>query len=223
MTPKITKEIEKSKNNLELNSEQKLNVEIKVEVNLGTIQFKERLDNLIQNTTINMNTLKYSIQEMKRLQKDHDFLLKEATKKTKKKKLPRDFTKPRRATGFAQPVLVSDELYTFLIKTKATTKDPKFIPTCQQEDTNWPRIHIIKGMPVSRTDVTSHISKYIKEHNLQNPDERREIVPDLILRKILSDSTEVSKLDLTKKVYTYLQLQRYIMHHFPSKKVKAQL
>jgi len=186
-----------------------------------TISFRHRLDSLIQATTLHMNGLKSHVQEMKRLQKEHDLLLKEASKKTKKKKGPRDFTKPRRATGFAEPVIVSDELYSFLVKTKATMKDPSFVPTSQEEDSNWPRIPVVKGTPVARTDVTSHISKYIREHNLQNPEARREIVPNATLRKIFSEPTETSKLDPSELVFTYLQLQRYVNHHFPQKVAKV--
>lgn len=185
------------------------------------VSFRHRLESLIQATTLNMNTLKTHIQVMKRLQKEHDALIKEASKKTKKKKGPRDFTKPRRATGFAEPVIVSDELYNFLVNTKATMKDPSFVPTSQEEDSNWPRIPVVKGTPVARTDVTSHISKYIREHNLQNPEERREIVPDTTLRKVFSEPTETSKRDSSKLVYTYLQLQRYVNHHFAKKVAKV--
>jgi len=168
-----------------------------------------------------MSSLKSHIQEMKKLQKEHDALIKEASKKSKKKKAQRDFTKPRRETGFAQPFVVSDELYSFLVKTKATMKDPAFKPTNQEEHDAWPRILVVKGNPVALTDATSHISKYIKEHNLQNPAARREIVPDAVLGKVFSEPVETSKIDQTKKVYTFLQLQRYIGHHFPKKEVKV--
>ena len=165
-----------------------------------------------------MLILKSQIQELRRLQRDHEILIKEASKKNKKKKIVKDFTKPRRSTGFAEPVIVSDELYTFLTKTKATMKDPKFVPSSQEEHNNWPRIPVKSGVPVARTDVTSHISKYIKDNNLQNPQERREIIPDAALRKIFSDPVEDSKTDASKKVYTYLKLQKYVNHHFPVRK-----
>ena len=168
-----------------------------------------------------MLVLKSQVQELRRLQREHDQLVKDAAKKNKKKKLPRDFTKPRRSTGFAEPVIVSDELYSFLVKTKATMKDPKFTPSNQEEHDNWPRVAVKSGVPVARTDVTSHISKYIKEHNLQNPQERREIVPDATLRKIFSEPVEESKSDATKKVYTYLKLQKYVNHHFPARKTET--
>lgn len=183
--------------------------------------FRQRLETLIQAQQSHMLVLKAQVQELRKLQREHDQLVKDASRKNKKKKLQRDFTKPRRATGFAEPVLVSDELYSFLVKTKATMKDPSFTPTSQEEQTNWPRVAVKAGVPVARTDVTSHISKYIKEHNLQNPSERREIVPDAALKKIFSEPVEASKSDASKKVYTYLKLQKYVNHHFPSRKTET--
>ena len=186
-----------------------------------TPSFRQRLENLIQANQSHMLVMKSQVVELKKLQREHEQLLKDASRKTKSKKLVRDFTKPRRSTGFAEPVVVSDELYTFLVKTKATMKDPSFTPSSQEEYDNWPRIPVKTGVPVARTDVTSHLSKYIKEHNLQNPNERREIVPDAALKKLFSDAVETSKSDSSKKVYTYLKLQTYVNHHFPARKVET--
>jgi chromatin remodeling complex protein RSC6 len=59
---------------------------------------------------------------------------------------------------------------------------------------------------LSRTDATRKIAAYIKEHNLQNPDNRREI---------LSDATLISLFSLTKEdKLNYFNLQRYIKPHF---------
>jgi len=183
--------------------------------------FRQRLEVLIQAQQSHMLVLKAQVQELRKLQREHDQLVKDASRKNKKKKLPRDFTKPRRSTGFAEPVIVSDELYAFLVKTKATMKESTFIPKNQEELDNWPRVAVKTGVPVARTDVTSHISRYIKEHNLQNPSERREIVPDASLQKIFSEPVEPSKSDATKMVYTYLKLQKYVNHHFPSRKTEV--
>lgn len=183
--------------------------------------FRQRLEALVQSSQSYMGVLKSQVQELRRLQREHDQLVKDASRKNKKKKLQRDYSKPRRATGFAEPVLVSDELYSFLVKTKATMKDPSFTPSSQEEHENWPRVAVKAGVPVARTDVTSHISRYIKEHNLQNPNERREIVPDASLNKIFSEPVEDSKSDPSKKVYTYLKLQKYVNHHFPSRRTET--
>lgn len=59
---------------------------------------------------------------------------------------------------------------------------------------------------ISRTDATRKIAAYIKEHNLQNPENRREI---------LSDATLVSLFSLTSEdKLNYFNLQRYIKPHF---------
>jgi chromatin remodeling complex protein RSC6 len=59
---------------------------------------------------------------------------------------------------------------------------------------------------LSRTDATRKIAAYIKEHDLQNPDNRREI---------LSDATLISLFALTSEdKLNYFNLQRYIKPHF---------
>lgn len=84
-------------------------------------------------------------------------------------------------SGFAKPCKISDELCDF--------------------------IGIAKGTELSRTDITRHINSYVKEHNLNNPENRREFFPDEKLKSILNikDGEKV----------TYFVLQRLIAHHFP--------
>jgi hypothetical protein len=183
------------------------------------VSFRSRLEALVHSRLSQIDLLKREVQELKKLQREHDLLLKEATRKQKKTKLPRDFSKPKKATGFAEPVVVSDDMYDFLVKTKAVMKDPNFVPKCQEDLDNWPRLSVKRGVPVARTDVTSHISKYIKDHNLQNPESKREIVPDAALKKLFSEPTELSDKNdpNSRKIHTYLQLQRYLNAHFQKK------
>ena len=176
------------------------------------VTFTQRLETLISSRNEMITTLKREITELRKLQRDHTAMMKEATKKVKKTKAPRDFTKPKRATGFAEPVLVSAELYSFLVKNKATMKDHTFVPTSEADEAAWPRLPVVAGVPVARTDVTSFISKYIKDHNLQNPEMKREIIPDAALKKVFANPNEP-----TPSTYSYLQLQKYISHHFPKK------
>lgn len=84
-------------------------------------------------------------------------------------------------SGFAKPCKISDELCDF--------------------------IGIAKGTELSRTDITRHINSYVKEHNLNNPENRREFFPDEKLKSILNIKNG-------EKV-TYFVLQRLIAHHFP--------
>jgi chromatin remodeling complex protein RSC6 len=60
----------------------------------------------------------------------------------------------------------------------------------------------------SRVEVTTFICKYIKEHNLQNPQDGRKIIPDEKLAKLLNfDLTQANEL-------TYYSIQSYMKHHF---------
>lgn len=65
---------------------------------------------------------------------------------------------------------------------------------------------------ISRTEATRAIAAYIKKHNLQNPENRREIRADATLTKLFALGAE-DKLN-------YFNLQRYIKPHF-IKEVKA--
>ena len=62
----------------------------------------------------------------------------------------------------------------------------------------------------SRVEVTKFICDYIKDHNLQNPEDRRQIVPDDKLSKLLNFDPKKSD-----KPLTYYTLQRVIQPHFP--------
>jgi chromatin remodeling complex protein RSC6 len=86
-------------------------------------------------------------------------------------------------SGFAKPNKISDELCDF--------------------------IGVPHGTEKSRTDITRYINTYVKEHNLNKPTNRRIILPDEKLKKILNvkEGDEV----------TFFILQRLISHHFPSK------
>ncbi len=57
---------------------------------------------------------------------------------------------------------------------------------------------------VSRVDVTKAICNYVKEHNLQNTDDRRQFTPDEKLSKLLG----------TTQALTYYNLQKHIQQHF---------
>ena len=59
----------------------------------------------------------------------------------------------------------------------------------------------------SRVDVTKFLCNYIKEHNLQNPEDRRVILPDSRLRKLLHIKTGDPPL-------TYYRIQSCIKPHF---------
>ena len=88
-------------------------------------------------------------------------------------------TAPRSTnSGFMKPVKVSKEMQKF-----TGIKDEQL---------------------VSRVDVTKAICLYVKEHNLQNNEDRRQFTPDEKLSKLLN----------TTQPLTYYNLQKHIQHHF---------
>jgi chromatin remodeling complex protein RSC6 len=160
-----------------------------------TDSMKQRFEALIKSKQNLMNDLKREIQELRKMQRDHEHAVKEASKRSKKKKSNSDST-PRKPSGFASPVIVSDDLYSFLAQ-----------------------FGVKKTDPIARTDVTRHITSYIKEKDLQNPEHRREIVPDAALKKLFGPAIEPKDPNDANSplVYTYLKLQRYLSPHFPKK------
>lgn len=91
-------------------------------------------------------------------------------------------------SGFAKPNKISNELCDF--------------------------IGVPYGTEKSRTDITRFINAYVKEHNLNKPDNRRFIIPDAKLKAILNvkDGEEIN----------YFILQKLISHHFPPSASKQQ-
>lgn len=68
----------------------------------------------------------------------------------------------------------------------------------------------------SRVDVTKFICAYIKDKNLQKPDDKRQIVVNPELSKLLKYDPAVAKEPLT-----YFRLQQYIQPHFIKDPVAA--
>lgn len=157
---------------------------------------RQRFERLIKSKQDLMSELKREVQELKKMQKDHEVALKDALKKSKKKKVQRDDATPRKPSGFASPVVVSDELYGFL-----------------------KQFGVSHGDPVARTDVTRYITSYIKQHDLQNAEFRREIMPDAALQLLFGEPIEHRDQsdESSPKVYSYLRLQKYLSRHFPKK------
>jgi chromatin remodeling complex protein RSC6 len=169
---------------------------VEATVEVETKSLKTRFEELVKLTQEHISGLKVVSTELRKLQRDHEAAVKEASKKSKRKQ-PKDGS-VRKASGFASPVIVSDEMYAFLAP-----------------------FGVEQGSPIARTDVTRHITAYIRDNNLQNPEYRREIVPNAALKKLLGPAEELKDAadPNSKKVYTYLRLQKYLSKHFPSKKV----
>ena len=146
-------------------------------------------DNLITNLVEKITTLATGLKEVQTIVK---LLAKEYEKQQKIiEKVQNKRQNARNSpSGFAKPNTISTELCDF--------------------------IGVDHGTQKSRTDITRFINAYVKEHNLNDPKNRRFIVPDAKLKKILNvkDGEEVN----------FFILQRLISHHFPpsaSKLLKA--
>ena len=113
--------------------------------------------------------------------------------KSLKKALTKHFTKAlksekstkRKPCGFAVPTQVSAELCAFMGKSE--------------------------GELVSRTEATKFLMKYISENQLQNPANKRIIVPDAKLYALLGEESKTVDI-------THFTIQRFINLHFPKKK-----
>lgn len=146
----------------------------------NTVEEKALGDTLINEITDKISSVQI---EMKSIQQTLKLLVKEYEKQKKviaKVQKKRDNAK-KSPSGFAKPCKISSELCKF--------------------------VGIPEGSERSRTDITRYINAYVKEKNLNNPENRREFFPDDKLRAILNVNE--------KEKVTYFILQRLIAHHFP--------
>ena len=109
--------------------------------------------------------------EFRALEKKAVRELKIAAKATNKRKRK---TGQRQPSGFVKPTLISDELATFLGKTK--------------------------GSQMARTEVTREINAYIREHQLQDKTNGRRIIADTKLSSLLKleESDELTYFNLQR-------------------------
>ena len=115
-----------------------------------------------------------------KLETDQQVLLKKiakmerANRKAEKEANP---DRPKRETAFTRPTILSEELCSFL--------------------------DLPNGTKLARTEVTTRISKYVREKELSNPDNKREILLDAPLKSLMGVD-----------VIQWLQMQKYLKPHF---------
>jgi len=139
-------------------------------------------ENLLQTQKLMLSTVKKVAKTYSKYRKDYEKNV--ARERRKAKKDPN--RKKREPSGFAVPTNISSDLCDFL--------------------------NVPHDTKMSRTDVTRKITKYIRDKNLQVPENRRSFIPDTQLGGILGPLKEVDK----EKGYTYFNLQRYITPHITS-------
>lgn len=141
-------------------------------------KFAPNFVNMLQELQQMKNQISFMIAGVRALQKNVEKEMKSSQKKQKK-----DGNKVKREpSGFAKPTVISKDLCSFLSKPE--------------------------GTEMARTEVTKYLTQYIKENNLQQPEDKRKIVPDDKLSKLLNctPNDEV----------TYFNLQKWMKPHFES-------
>ena len=146
-------------------------------------QFKDILERIAAFRTLATNLNA----DVKRLQKNVARHVRESTKRNRKRKGADASGVKRPPSGFAKPGKISDALCQFL--------------------------GVTSGTEMARTEVTKHLTKYIKAHGLQDENDKRSINCDAQLSGLLN-------VQPTDKV-TYFNLQRYMKPHFVSKSSTA--
>ena len=123
-----------------------------------------------------------SLADVRRLQKSVQRHVRESNRKNRRRAARSADGAKRPPSGFAKPALISDSLCQFLGRPS--------------------------GTEMARTEVTKELTQYIKQHSLQDSENKRRINCDSALKSLLnvSDSDEV----------TYFNLQRYMKIHFPT-------
>ena len=155
------------------------NTEVVAEEPLVTIE--SSMSGVLSSFSESIQTLTLSLTKLKA---DFKALEKQVLKEARamdKVNAKRNRNKGSRApSGFVKPAGISKELAKFL----GVAEDTK----------------------IARTDVTKLITKYVKDHSLQDSSNGRKIVPDAKLKSLLGtkNSDEV----------TYFNLQKYMKPHF---------
>ena len=127
----------------------------------------EKMNELMNEMSAELVMIKTTYDNMKQKHKHMSKLLAKMEAKSKK---PSKAKANRKPCGFARPSPVSDDMCVFL--------------------------EIEKGSEVSRTTVTRALIKYIKDHNLQNAENKKQICPDETLYKLFGEEARQQTLHL---------------------------
>jgi chromatin remodeling complex protein RSC6 len=111
-----------------------------------------------------------------------------STLEKKNRRKAQSDSKPRAKSGFSKPAPLSAELATFM--------------------------SLPHGSVVSRTDATKAIISYVKEHQLESPENRRQWIPDEKLNKLLKPEQFLKKDEVPLEPLGYFNVQRCLSQHF---------
>lgn len=165
---------------------------------IDTTKTSENLDELAKNIEATLKIFKGYVSDIRTMKKEVQFLEKSMKKNRPKKNinkpsiLSEDGSVEKRKNGFARPTDISNELAVFL--------------------------GIEPGVQVARTEVTKKINAYVKDNNLQDKDKKKCILLDspagIKLKNLLTDIVDA---DGTPCDLNFINIQKYIKHHFPKK------
>ena len=121
-------------------------------------KLQDKMDFMKQRLLANKKEAEDTLSEFKQFERVFEKAIHKIVKKSSNPK------KPRKPSGFALPVPVSEELCEFM--------------------------GLEHGSHIPRTDVTKRLMTYISENKLQNPEKKSIIIPDGPLLRILGDEVK---------------------------------
>ena len=141
----------------------------------------DKIEAILEDQNKELGQIKALYDSLRARQKTVQKMLTKVRQKMAKPVKPKSNRKP---CGFARPTPVSKEMCDFL--------------------------SLPEGSEVSRTTVTRALIQYIKDHQLQNPENKKQIKPDETLYKLFGEQSR-------KQELTYFTMQKFVNHHFAKK------
>lgn len=204
-----------------------------------SVTLEQTLDQYIKETETKFKELKGILSKFRGLKKEIKNLELKLKKTTEKKK--RKTSNSKKLNGFKIPVLISKDLVNFLKKNLETVltstywtpvegdtakeREKKEI-TEKENKTLLAQIKEFKGNgedTMARTDVTKLLTRYLQYHQLQDPEEKKYVkfgnsAPSVTFLSLLS---EIIDNEGKQTRMTFINMQRYISHHFYKKKING--
>lgn len=185
---KVKADVEVKSSKPEIPKEVEKEVVVKKETLTPTVEKTEDVPSLTLEDNINtrltalLSTVSSVINELKTIQTEVKLVQKNYNKVVKdhNKIVNKKKKTGRKPSGFAKPSQITNEMSDFL--------------------------GLEKGVEIARNEVTSLINKYIVDNNLRNEEDKRKILPDKKLSKLLNLKGD--------EELSYFNLQRYMKHHF---------
>lgn len=185
---KVKADVEVKSSKPEIPKEVEKEVVVKKETLTPTVEKTEDVPSLTLEDNINirltalLSTVSSVINELKTIQTEVKLVQKNYNKVVKdhNKIVNKKKKTGRKPSGFAKPSQITNEMSDFL--------------------------GLEKDVEIARNEVTSLINKYIVDNNLRNEADKRKILPDKKLSKLLNLKGD--------EELSYFNLQRYMKHHF---------